>query len=242
MSNNSPPVLLSVRGVRAGYGPSDVLHDISLEVREREIVTLIGANGAGKSTTLMTISRIQKLRAGVIEFAGNNLASTPPDQVVGMGLAQVPEGRRIFPRLTVRENLEMGGFLRHDQAAMSRDLERVYALFPILKERDRQPGGTLSGGEQQMLAIGRALMSEPRMLMMDEPSMGIAPILVMRIFQAIKQLRDEGMTILLVEQNARAALRLADRGYVMETGSITLSGLGRELLDDRRVQEAYLGE
>ena len=242
MSNNSPPVLLSVRGVCAGYGPSDVLHDISLEVREREIVTLIGANGAGKSTTLMTISRIQKLRAGVIEFAGKNLVNTPPDQVVGMGLAQVPEGRRIFPRLTVRENLEMGGFLRRDHGAMSRDLERVYALFPILKERDSQQGGTLSGGEQQMLAIGRALMSEPRMLMMDEPSMGIAPILVMRIFQAIKQLRDEGMTILLVEQNARAALRLADRGYVMETGSITLSGLGRELLDDRRVQEAYLGD
>ena len=142
MSNNSPPVLLSVRGVSAGYGPSDVLHTVSLEVREREIVTLIGANGAGKSTTLMTISRIQKLRAGVIEFAGKNLASTPPDQVVGMGLAQVPEGRRIFPRLTVRENLEMGGFLRHDQAAMSRDLERVYSLFPILKERDRQQGGT----------------------------------------------------------------------------------------------------
>ncbi len=242
MNTHTAPVLLSVRGVRTGYGPSDVLHDVSLEVREREIVTLIGANGAGKSTTLMTISRIQRLRAGVIEFAGHNLANTPPDRVVGMGLAQVPEGRRIFPRLTVRENLEMGGFLRRDQSAMSRDLERVYSLFPILKERDRQQGGTLSGGEQQMLAIGRALMSEPRMLMMDEPSMGIAPILVVRIFEAIKQLRDEGMTILLVEQNARAALRLADRGYVMETGSITLSGLGRELLDDRRVQEAYLGE
>ena len=242
MNTHTAPVLLSVRGVRTGYGPSDVLHDVSLEVREREIVTLIGANGAGKSTTLMTISRIQRLRAGVIEFAGHNLANTPPDRVVGMGLAQVPEGRRIFPRLTVRENLEMGGFLRRDQSAMSRDLERVYSLFPILKERDRQQGGTLSGGEQQMLAIGRALMSEPRMLMMDEPSMGIAPILVVRIFEAIKQLRDEGMTILLVEQNARAALRLADRGYVMETGSITLSGLGRELLDDRRVQEAYLGD
>jgi branched-chain amino acid transport system ATP-binding protein len=242
LNTHSAPVLLSVRGVRTGYGPSDVLHDVSLEVREREIVTLIGANGAGKSTTLMTISRIQRLRAGVIEFAGHNLANTPPDRVVGMGLAQVPEGRRIFPRLTVRENLEMGGFLRRDQSAMSRDLERVYSLFPILKERDRQQGGTLSGGEQQMLAIGRALMSEPRMLMMDEPSMGIAPILVVRIFEAIKQLRDEGMTILLVEQNARAALRLADRGYVMETGSITLSGLGRELLDDRRVQEAYLGD
>ena len=242
MNTHTAPVLLSVRGVRTGYGPSDVLHDVSLEVREREIVTLIGANGAGKSTTLMTISRIQRLRAGVIEFAGHNLANTPPDRVVGMGLAQVPEGRRIFPRLTVRENLEMGGFLRRDQSAMSRDLERVYSLFPILKERDRQQGGTLSGGEQQMLAMGRALMSEPRMLMMDEPSMGIAPILVVRIFEAIKQLRDEGMTILLVEQNARAALRLADRGYVMETGSITLSGLGRELLDDRRVQEAYLGD
>ncbi len=242
MSNNSQPILLSVNGVCAGYGPSDVLHQVSLEVRQREIVTLIGANGAGKSTTLMTISRIQPLRAGVIAFAGHDLANTPPDQVVALGLAQVPEGRRIFPRLSVRENLEMGGFLRRDTAAMARDLERVYALFPILKDRDRQHGGTLSGGEQQMLAIGRALMSEPRMLMMDEPSMGIAPILVLRIFQAIQQLRDEGMTILLVEQNARAALRFADRGYVMETGAITLSGLGRELLDDRRVQEAYLGD
>jgi branched-chain amino acid transport system ATP-binding protein len=235
-------VLLSVRGLRTGYGPADVLHEVSLEVREREIVTLIGANGAGKSTTLMAISRIQKLRGGVIEFAGSDLAAVPPDRAVGMGLAQVPEGRRIFPRLTVRENLEMGGFLRHDRDAMRRDLEHVHSLFPILKERDRQLGGTLSGGEQQMLAIGRALMSEPRLLMMDEPSMGIAPILVARIFEAIKRLRDEGMTILLVEQNARAALRLADRGYVMETGRITLSGLGRELLDDRRVQEAYLGE
>ncbi|MCE9620342.1 MAG: ABC transporter ATP-binding protein [Planctomycetes bacterium] len=233
---------MSVRGLRTGYGPADVLHEVSLEVREREIVTLIGANGAGKSTTLMTISRIQKLRGGSIEFAGHDLADMPPDKVVGMGLAQVPEGRRIFPRLTVRENLEMGGFLRRDPDAMQKDLEHVYSLFPILKERDRQLGGTLSGGEQQMLAIGRALMSEPRLLMMDEPSMGIAPILVVRIFEAIKRLRDEGMTILLVEQNARAALRLADRGYVMETGRITLSGLGQELLSDKRVQEAYLGE
>ena len=234
--------MLRVRGLTAGYGPIDVLHDVHLEVRRGEIVSLIGANGAGKSSTLRCISRIHRAREGELRFEGRDLAVLPAHEVVACGLAHVPEGRRIFPRLTVRENLEMGAYRRHDVDGVSRDLEHVHALFPILRDRARQQGGTLSGGEQQMLAIGRALMSRPRMLMMDEPSMGIAPILVARIFEAVKQLRAEGMTILLVEQNARAALRLSDRGYVMETGRITLQGTGAELAADRRVQEAYLGD
>ena len=235
------PMLL-VRGLTAGYGPVDVLHGVGLEVRRGEIVSLIGANGAGKSSTLRCISRIHRARAGELRFEGRDLASLPAHEVVACGLAHVPEGRRIFPRLTVRENLEMGAYRRSDADGIAKDLEHVHALFPILRDRARQQGGTLSGGEQQMLAIGRALMSRPRMLMMDEPSMGIAPILVARIFEAVRQLRAEGMTILLVEQNARAALRLSDRGYVMETGRITLQGTGAELAADRRVQEAYLGD
>ena len=235
------PMLL-VRGLTAGYGPIDALHEVSLEVRAGEIVSLIGANGAGKSSTLRCISRIHRARAGELRFRGRDLNRLPAHEVVACGLAHVPEGRRIFPRLTVRENLEMGAYRRHDADGIAKDLEHVHALFPILRDRARQQGGTLSGGEQQMLAIGRALMSRPRMLMMDEPSMGIAPILVARIFEAVKQLRAEGMTVLLVEQNARAALRLSDRGYVMETGRITLQGTGAELAADRRVQEAYLGE
>ena len=234
--------ILHVRGLTAGYGAVEVLHDVSLQVHRGEIVSLIGANGAGKSTTLRCISRILRCRCERLSFEAQELSRLPAHQVVGCGLAHVPEGRRIFPRLTVRENLEMGAYRRRDADGVARDLKRVHALFPILHDRAAQQGGTLSGGEQQMLAIGRALMSAPRMLMMDEPSMGIAPLLVARIFEAVKRLRDEGMTILLVEQNARAALRLSDRGYVMETGRITLSGTGQELLHDRRVQEAYLGE
>ncbi|NBX25210.1 MAG: ABC transporter ATP-binding protein [Planctomycetes bacterium] len=234
--------LLRVHGLCAGYGPVDVLHDVALEVRQGEIVSLIGANGAGKSSTLRCISRILAARSGSLRFAGRDLLAMPAHDVVAAGLAHVPEGRRIFPRLTVLENLEMGAYRRGDAAAIARDLHHVRELFPILRDRERQQGGTLSGGEQQMLAIGRAMMSEPRLLMMDEPSMGIAPILVTRIFDAVKRLRDQGMTILLVEQNARAALRLSDRAYVMETGRITLSGTGAELLQDRRVQEAYLGD
>jgi branched-chain amino acid transport system ATP-binding protein len=234
--------MLEVRGLSAGYGPVDVLHDVSLQVRQGEIVSLIGANGAGKSSTLRCISRLLRARCAMLAFEGRDLRSLPPHDVAAGGLAHVPEGRRIFPRLTVRENLEMGAYRRSDVAGIAKDLEHVHALFPILRDRARQQGGTLSGGEQQMLAIGRALMGKPRLLMMDEPSMGIAPILVARIFEAVRQLRAEGMTILLVEQNARAALRLSDRGYVMETGRITLQGTGAELLQDRRVQEAYLGE
>jgi branched-chain amino acid transport system ATP-binding protein len=234
--------MLQVSGLCAGYGPVDVLQQVSLEVRRGEIVSLIGANGAGKSSTLRCISRILRSRAGSLRFEGRDLLALPAHEVVAAGLAHVPEGRRIFPRLTVRENLEMGAYRRNDHVGIAKDLEHVHALFPILRSRERQQGGTLSGGEQQMLAIGRALMSRPRMLMMDEPSMGIAPILVARIFESVRQLRAEGMTILLVEQNARAALRLSDRAYVMETGRITLQGSGAELLQDRRVQEAYLGD
>jgi branched-chain amino acid transport system ATP-binding protein len=234
--------LLELRDVRAGYGPVDVLHGISLEVRRGEIVSLIGANGAGKSSTLMCISRINPLRGGSIRFDGADITGERADRLVPRGLAQVPEGRRIFPRLTVLENLEMGAYTRSDRDGIATDLEDAFRLFPVLRERTGQLGGTLSGGEQQMLAIGRALMGRPRLLMMDEPSMGIAPILVSRIFEAIRELRDRGMTILLVEQNARAALRLSDRGYVLETGRIILADTGTALLASPKVREAYLGE
>jgi len=234
--------LLSVRKLSSNYGAVEALREVSLEVRRGEIVTLIGANGAGKSTTLMCLSRVNAIHGGEIIFDGVRLNDIPAHRVVGMGLAQVPEGRRVFPRLSVLENLEMGAYLRTDRAGIAKDLAHVYEIFPVLRERTKQAGGTLSGGEQQMLAIGRAIMSRPRLLMMDEPSMGIAPILVARIFEAVKRLKSEGMTILLVEQNARAALKLADRGYVIETGRITLSGAAQELLVDPRVQEAYLGD
>ncbi len=234
--------LLEVRNLRAGYGPIDVLHGITLEVRPGEIVSLIGANGAGKTSTLMCISRINRLRGGSILFNGTDITETPPDQVVRLGLAQVPEGRRIFPRLTVLENLEMGAYIRNDPEGVARDLDQAFELFPVLKQRTAQLGGTLSGGEQQMLAIARALMSHPKLLMMDEPSMGIAPILVARIFEAIRELRSRGMTILLVEQNARAALRFSDRGYVLETGNVVMTDSGEALLASPKVREAYLGE
>jgi branched-chain amino acid transport system ATP-binding protein len=233
--------LLRVHGLRCAFGQAEVLHGVHLEVHPGEIVSLIGANGAGKSTTLMCVSRIHRSQ-GRIEFAGEDVARLAPEQVVRRGLVQVPEGRRIFPRLTVRENLEMGAFIRADRDGIAQDMERVFGIFPILKERAGQQGGTLSGGEQQMLAIGRALMSRPRMLMMDEPSMGIAPMLVAKIFDTVRNvLRAQGMTILLVEQNANAALRMSDRAYVLETGNIVLSGTGDELLRDPRVRAAYLG-
>jgi branched-chain amino acid transport system ATP-binding protein len=238
--------LLSVNGLVAGYGSVEVLHQISLEVREGEIVTLIGGNGAGKSTTLMCISGIVPLRGGEIRFAGEKIADASSgvraDKLVGRGLVQVPEGRRIFPRMTVLENLMMGAYGRDDKDGIARDLEHVYGLFDILKQRSAQLGGTLSGGEQQMLAIGRAILSKPRLLMMDEPSMGIAPLLVARIFEAVRELNREGLTILLVEQNARAALKLASRGYVLETGRMILTDAAAKLLDDPRVRESYLGD
>ena len=242
MTTSSTTPLLEIRGITAGYGSIEVLHGISLEVREGEIVSLIGGNGAGKSTTLHCISCLVGLRAGEVRFAGESLANVAAHEIVGRGLVQVPEGRKIFPRMTVLENLRMGAYSRNDRAGIESDLEEVYALFEILKSRTSQLGGTLSGGEQQMLAIGRALMSRPKLLMMDEPSMGIAPLLVTKIFEAVKALRTRGLTILLVEQNARAALKLADRGYVLETGRIVLEGTGAALLSDPRVQAAYLGE
>ena len=242
MSAGTAP-LLKVEGLKCAYGQAEILHSVDLEVRQGEIVSLIGANGAGKSTTLMCLSRVNRVRAGRITFDGHDITGMRPEQVVRLGLVQVPEGRRIFPRLTVRENLEMGAFIRRDRDGIEADLRRAYDLFPILRDRSAQQGGTLSGGEQQMLAIARALMSRPKMLMMDEPSMGIAPILVAKIFETVRDvLRAQGMTILLVEQNANAALRMSDRGYVLETGNIVLSGTGQELLGDPRVRAAYLGE
>lgn len=234
--------LLELRGLRAGYGPIEALKGISLKVFAGEIVAMIGANGAGKSSTLMCISGIHPVRAGKVFFEGRDITNARPHALVAQGLAQVPEGRKIFPRLTVLENLEMGAYLRRDREGIRADLEKVFHLFPILRERRGQTGGTLSGGEQQMLAIGRALMSRPRLLLLDEPSMGVAPILTQRIFDRIVELNREGMTILLVEQNAHIALKTAGRGYVIETGSIVIEKASAELLADPRVREAYLGE
>ncbi|HUS64685.1 MAG TPA: ABC transporter ATP-binding protein [Kofleriaceae bacterium] len=234
--------MLTLRQVRAGYGNIEALHGIDLEVREGEIVTLIGANGAGKTTTLMTISGCVRARAGTIELAGRDITGLPPHEIVKLGLVQSPEGRKIFPRLTVRENLEMGAFTRRDAAGVGKDMARVYEVFPILGERRSQAGGTLSGGEQQMLAIGRAMMARPKLMLLDEPSLGLAPLIVSRIFEVIRELNQAGATMLLVEQNARMALRTAHRGYVLETGSVTMTDDAARLLEDPRVQRAYLGD
>lgn len=234
--------LLAVQNLRAGYGPIEALKGVSLNVCDGEIVTLIGANGAGKSSLLMCISGIHRPRAGKIIFGGADVTGEKSHELVRLGIAQVPEGRRIFPRLTVMENLELGAFLRRDAAGIKSDLDRVFSLFPILSERRKQLGGTLSGGEQQMLAIGRALMSKPKLLLMDEPSMGVAPLLTAKIFDTIRELNREGMTILLVEQNAHLALKIAGRGYVLETGEIVLEDQCGALLTDSRVREAYLGD
>ena len=232
--------ILKVDNINVYYGAIHAIKGISFEVNEGEVVTLIGANGAGKSTTLQTVSGLLHSRTGSIEFNGENLAKIPPHLVVRKGLAQVPEGRRIFQQMSVEENLEMGAYTR-DKSELEGDLEMVYKQFPRLMERRRQIAGTLSGGEQQMLAIGRALMSHPKLLMLDEPSMGLAPILVSQVFDMIKHLNETGTTILLVEQNAEKALAIADRAYVMETGAITLSGTGAELAASEKVREAYLG-
>jgi branched-chain amino acid transport system ATP-binding protein len=234
--------MLKLEDVQTCYGPIEALKGISLEVKEGEIVALIGANGAGKSTTLMTISGALAPRRGRIEFLDQNIAGLPTHEIVGRGISQVPEGRRIFPRLTVLENLEMGAFLRRDRREIEADRTAVFEQFPILKERRSQLGGTLSGGEQQMLAIGRAMMARPRLLLLDEPSLGLAPIVVGKIFEIIRTINRLGKTILLVEQNARAALTLAHRGYVMETGRIVMADESRALLSNPRVREAYLGE
>ena len=232
--------ILKVDDINVYYGSIHAIKGISFEVEEGEVVTLIGANGAGKSTTLNTISGLLRSKTGSIEFMGQSLAKVPSHKIVERGLALVPEGRRIFLQMTVQENLEMGAFTQKG-GETQQDLEKIYALFPRLKERLKQMAGTLSGGEQQMLAMGRALMSHPKLVMLDEPSMGLAPILVEQIFEIIQNLHKAGTTILLVEQNAQAALSVADRGYVLETGKIVTTGTGTELLEDEAVKKAYLG-
>jgi len=234
--------MLLLKGVDVYYGRVQALHGLNLHVEDGEIVTLIGSNGAGKSTTLRTISGLLRPRAGSVTFDGKELGALPPHRIVELGLSHVPEGRRIFTDLTVRENLDMGAYLVRDPKSVAERLERVFSLFPRLKERMDQRGGTLSGGEQQMLAIGRALMSRPKMLLLDEPSLGIAPILVKEIFDEIARInREEGTTILLVEQNANLALHRASRGYVIETGRIVLEDDTKSLLANPQVKEAYLG-
>ncbi len=233
--------ILSLDAINTYYGSIHVLKDVSLEVNQGEIVSLIGSNGAGKTTILKTISGLLKPRAGVIHFKEQRIDLLPPHEVAARGVAHVPEGRHIFPRLTVLENLEMGAFRFNDKKSVNEKIEEVFAIFPRLHERKAQKGGTLSGGEQQMLAIGRAMMSRPEILLLDEPSMGLSPLLVEQIFQVIKELNKGGMTILLVEQNANKALKIAHRGYVLQTGKIVLTGTGEELLADTLVQEAYLG-
>ena len=232
--------ILNVDNINVYYGAIHAIKGVSFHVDRGEVVTLIGANGAGKSTTLQTISGLLRSRTGSVDFLGENISRLPPHKIVERGLAQVPEGRRIFLQMTVQENLEMGAYTRSG-SGVDEDLEKVFAQFPRLKERRRQVAGTLSGGEQQMLAIGRALMSSPKLLMLDEPSMGLAPILVEQIFDIIRRLHENGTTILLVEQNAQMALSVADRAYVMETGSISLSGTGKELAESDQVKKAYLG-
>ena len=233
--------LLSVQGLVAGYGGITAIKGIDLEVNDGEIVTLIGSNGAGKSTTLRAISGLIRARAGAISFKSTSIDRLPAHKIVSMGMSHVPEGRGIFARLTVLENLAMGAFQRNDKEVSS-DLTHVYDLFPRMKERLHQTGGTLSGGEQQMLAIGRALMARPRLLLLDEPSMGLSPLLVDTIFATIRSIREQGATILLVEQNALMALEVADRAYVLESGVVTLKGTGPELAKDDSVRRAYLGE
>lgn len=233
--------MLSVENLNVYYGAIHALHDISFHVNTGEIVTLIGANGAGKTSILQSISALIPRRSGAITFDGKDLSHIPAHRLISMGLTQVPEGRRVFATMTVMENLEMGAYTRRSRTETQQDLDMVFAHFPRLKERMKQYAGTLSGGEQQMLAMGRAIMSKPKLLMLDEPSMGLAPILVEQIFDIIRKLHEEGTTILLVEQNAQMALSVADRAYVMETGNITLSGTGAELAASDEVKKAYLG-
>nr|WP_202539103.1 ABC transporter ATP-binding protein [Streptomyces sp. SID8379] len=234
--------MLEVEDLKVAYGKIEAVKGITFSVEEGQVVTLIGTNGAGKTTTLRTLSGLLKPLSGKITFGGKPLTSVPAHKIVAMGLAHSPEGRRIFPRLSIAENLQLGAFLRKDVAGIEKDMQRAYDLFPILGERRKQAAGTLSGGEQQMLAMGRALMSQPKLLMLDEPSMGLSPIMMQKIMATIAELKSQGTTILLVEQNAQAALSLADQGHVMEVGSIVLSGSGQDLLHDESVRKAYLGE
>jgi branched-chain amino acid transport system ATP-binding protein len=234
--------LLEIEDMHSYYGHIHALQGISLTVEEGEVVTLIGSNGAGKTTTLRSIHGILPPRKGRIIFDGEEIQGTPAHELIGKGIAQSPEGRKIFRRMTVLENLEMGAYHRSDSSEVRQDMERVFDLFPRLKERMKQEAGTMSGGEQQMLAIGRALMSRPRLLLLDEPSMGLAPVLVERIFETVREINQQGTTILLVEQNANVALEIATRGYVLETGEIVISASAEELREDPTVREAYLGE
>ena len=235
--------MLKLKEIQSYYGQIHALKGVSLEVKEGSICCLIGANGAGKSTTLMSISGIQRIISGNIEFQGKPITGRAPEEIVRLGIVQVPEGRRIFPLLTVQENLTLGAYLRKNKKEISEALMRAFSFFPILEERRKQVGGTLSGGEQQMLAIARGLMSTPRLLLLDEPSLGLAPLIVEHIMGIIRQIREEeGVTILLVEQNAQAALELADYGYVIETGRVVLEDSARSLLENPKVREAYLGE
>jgi branched-chain amino acid transport system ATP-binding protein len=233
-------MMLDVKDVVVRYGVIEALHGVSFYVDEGEIVTLLGANGAGKTTTLRMLSGLHAPSSGTVTLEGHHVTNTKAYEFSSLGISHVPEGRRIFPQMTIEENLEMGGFNR--KGSLTEDIERMYAIFPILKERRKQLGGNLSGGEQQMLAIGRALMASPRLLLLDEPSMGLAPMIVETIFQIISDIRDGGTTVLLVEQNAAQALRLADRGYVMENGRIVIADSSASLLRDERVREVYLGE
>jgi branched-chain amino acid transport system ATP-binding protein len=235
-------VILKLDDVHTFYGTIQALKGISIEVHEGEIVTLIGANGAGKSTTLRSINGLNHPREGTITFQGSNITDTPPHEIVKMGISQSPEGRHVFPRMSVLENLEMGAYQRENRLEIAQDLDRVYTLFPRLQERRVQKAGTLSGGEQQMLAMGRALMARPKLLLLDEPSMGLAPIFVEKIFEIIREINDQGTPILLVEQNALMALDIANRGYVLETGNVALADDAKALRDNEQVRKTYLGE
>jgi branched-chain amino acid transport system ATP-binding protein len=234
--------LLEVEDLRVAYGKIEAVKGISFSVEAGQVVTLIGTNGAGKTTTLRTLSGLLKPIGGKVSFDGKVLTRVPAHKIVSLGLAHSPEGRHIFPRLTIEQNLQLGAYLRKDPAGIAKDIQRAYDLFPILGERSKQAAGTLSGGEQQMLAMGRALMSQPKLLMLDEPSMGLSPIMMQKIMATIVELKSQGTTILLVEQNAQAALSLADQAHVMEIGTIKLSGTGQELLHDDGVRKTYLGE
>ena len=234
--------LLKVQGLKVAYGGIQAVKGVDFEVREGELVTLIGSNGAGKTTTMKAITGLLPLNGGDIEYLGRSIRGRGPWDLVKQGLAMVPEGRGVFTRMSIAENLQMGAHVRRDKAGIAQDIERIFTIFPRLKERRDQLAGTMSGGEQQMLAMGRALMSRPKVLLMDEPSMGLSPIMVDKIFEVVREVHGQGTTILLVEQNASRALEIADRGYVMESGTITMSGPAREMLDDPKVRAAYLGE
>jgi branched-chain amino acid transport system ATP-binding protein len=240
MSSETPMLVLD--SVETYYGTIQALKGISIEVHDGEIVTLLGANGAGKSTTLRSINGLNHPRRGTIRFLGDDISRTPAHEIVRRGVSQSPEGRKLFPRMTVVENLEMGAFQRHDRSEIKEDMDRAFSLFPRLAERKSQRAGTMSGGEQQMLAIGRALMARPKLLMLDEPSMGLAPIFVDRVFETIAEINKQGTTILLVEQNALVALEVAHRGYVLQTGTVALSGTAQSLREDEGVRKTYLGE